>query len=137
MEFPAPVHFYYGNMVNRSNQAHPDSKVYGANMGPTWVMPAPDGPHVGPINLAVGAVLNTQAAFLSNGFEYIVGECSHGMRHGGGIFIQLSVAICTYVQANQLLAVVSKTQMSWFCLWQHKLVGEISAYMGYPAPVYI
>ena len=26
----------------------PDSKVHGANMGPTWVLSAPDGPHVGP-----------------------------------------------------------------------------------------
>ena len=31
----------------------PDSKVYGANMGPTWVLSAPDGPHVGPMNLAI------------------------------------------------------------------------------------
>ena len=26
----------------------PDSKVHGANMGPTWVLSAPDGPHVSP-----------------------------------------------------------------------------------------
>ena len=32
---------------------NPDSKVHGANMGPTWVLSAPDGPHVGPMNLAV------------------------------------------------------------------------------------
>ena len=31
----------------------PDSKVCGANMGPTWVLSAPDGPHVGPMNLAI------------------------------------------------------------------------------------
>ena len=31
----------------------PDSKVHGANMGPTWVLAAPDGPHVGPMNLAI------------------------------------------------------------------------------------
>ena len=31
----------------------PDSKIHGANMGPTWVLPAPDGPHVGPMNLAI------------------------------------------------------------------------------------
>ena len=31
----------------------PDSKVHGANMGPTWVMSAPGGPHVGPMNLAI------------------------------------------------------------------------------------
>ena len=34
-------------------QAIPDSKVHGANMGPTWVLSAPDGPHVGPMNLAI------------------------------------------------------------------------------------
>ena len=33
----------------------PDSKVHGANMGPTWALLAPDGPHVGPINLAIWA----------------------------------------------------------------------------------
>ena len=31
----------------------PDSKVHGANMRPTWVLSAPDGPHVGPMNLAI------------------------------------------------------------------------------------
>ena len=31
----------------------PDSKVHGANMGPTWILSAPDGPHVGPVNLAI------------------------------------------------------------------------------------
>ena len=31
----------------------PDNTVHGANMGPTWVFPAPGGPHVGPMNLAI------------------------------------------------------------------------------------
>ena len=35
----------------------PDSNVHGANMGPTWVLSAPDGPHVGPMNLAIRIVL--------------------------------------------------------------------------------
>ena len=30
----------------------PDNKVHGANMGPTWVLSAPDKPLVGPMNLA-------------------------------------------------------------------------------------
>ena len=34
----------------------PDSKVDEAGMGPTWVMLAPDGPHVGPMNLAISKV---------------------------------------------------------------------------------
>ena len=32
---------------------YPDSKGHGANMGPTWVLSAPDGPHVSPWNLAI------------------------------------------------------------------------------------
>ena len=34
------------------SDAHPDSKVHGANMGPTWVLSAPYGPHVDPMNFA-------------------------------------------------------------------------------------
>ena len=37
---------------NRS-QNTPDSKVQGTNMGPTRGLSAPDGPHVGPMNLAI------------------------------------------------------------------------------------
>ena len=31
----------------------PDNIVHGANMGPIWVLSAPDGPHVGPMNFAI------------------------------------------------------------------------------------
>ena len=31
-------------------------KVHDASMGPTWVLSAPDGPHVGPMNLAIRAI---------------------------------------------------------------------------------
>ena len=31
----------------------PCSKVHGTNTGPTWVLSAPDGPHIGPMNLAI------------------------------------------------------------------------------------
>ena len=34
-----------------------DSRVHGANMGPTWVLSAPDEPHVSPMNLAIRARL--------------------------------------------------------------------------------
>ena len=34
-------------------QHYPDSKVHGVNMGTTWVLSAPDGPHVRPMNLAI------------------------------------------------------------------------------------
>ena len=32
---------------------YPDNKVYGANMGPTWVLSAPGGPHVGHMNIVI------------------------------------------------------------------------------------
>ena len=35
----------------------PDSKVYGANMGPIWGRQDPGGPHVGPWNLLSGYVI--------------------------------------------------------------------------------
>ena len=37
----------------RNNLLNPDSKIHGTNMGPTWILSAPDGPHVGPMNLAI------------------------------------------------------------------------------------
>ena len=39
--------------ILHSSWAGPDSKVHGANMGPTWVLSAPDVPHVGSMNLAI------------------------------------------------------------------------------------
>ena len=36
----------------------PDSKVHGANIWPTWVLLAPVGPHVGPMNLAIRGVFS-------------------------------------------------------------------------------
>ena len=36
-----------------------NSKDHGANMGPTWVLSAPDGPHVGPMNLAIWGVMSS------------------------------------------------------------------------------
>ena len=34
-------------------QSVPDNKVHGANMGPIWVLSAPDVPHVGPMKLVI------------------------------------------------------------------------------------
>ena len=36
---------------------HPDSKVHGANMGPTWVLSASDGPMLAPWTLLSGHIL--------------------------------------------------------------------------------
>ena len=41
------------NRITHTSLNTPDSKVHGANMGPTWVLSTPDGPHVGPTNLTI------------------------------------------------------------------------------------
>ena len=38
---------------------YPDNEVPAANMGPTWVLSAPDGPHVGPRNHGIRVALHT------------------------------------------------------------------------------
>ena len=43
----------YGCWMVIERGKYPDGKVHGASMGPTWVLSAPDGPHVGPINLPI------------------------------------------------------------------------------------
>ena len=57
-EFPHAANCFLtigDTLLNQAGVNHydPDSKVHGANTGPTWVLSAPDGPHVGPMNLAI------------------------------------------------------------------------------------
>ena len=48
------IHFMLTMLYLARNS--PVSKVHGANMGPTWVLSAPDWPHVCPMNLAIRVV---------------------------------------------------------------------------------
>ena len=49
----APKFLFFYHISTASS--HPDNKVHGAIMGPTWGLSAPDGRHVGPMNLAIRA----------------------------------------------------------------------------------
>ena len=49
------------------DKGSPESKVHGANIGPTWVLPAPDGPHVGLMNRAIRECLIQCYYFLNIG----------------------------------------------------------------------
>ena len=42
-----------GFIRTKETEIIPNSKVYGTNMGPIWVLSAPNGPHVGPMNFAI------------------------------------------------------------------------------------
>ena len=46
------------NIILYADIALPDNKFHGANMGPTWVLSASDGSHVGPMNLAIRVCLS-------------------------------------------------------------------------------
>ena len=48
-----PINQLNPALINVPGTYIPDSKVHGANMEPIWVLSAPDGPHVGPMNLAI------------------------------------------------------------------------------------
>ena len=54
-------HYFVESTINFDKKLAPDSRIHGANMGPTWVLSAPGGPHVGPMNLAIRGLLLTTA----------------------------------------------------------------------------
>ena len=63
----------------------PDSKVRGANMGPTWLLSVPDGPHVGPMNFAIRGItqqVHTYPAVLGMLSVYSVGEVIREIGNG-------------------------------------------------------
>ena len=59
----------------------PDSKIPGANMGPIWVLSAPDGSHVGPRNLAIRVAVCRQAisnlAYTAVYIHSFLPHCGH------------------------------------------------------------
>ena len=61
---------FWDSSLNLWSSSHchdfPDSKVHGANMGPTWALSAPCGPHVGPINLAIRDSLSRHGRHQAN-----------------------------------------------------------------------
>ena len=54
---PIKVYYLYDSDHKPYGANNPDSKVRVANMGPTWVLAAPGGSHVGPMNLAIREIL--------------------------------------------------------------------------------
>ena len=48
------IYANYGSLsFTKGIMTFPNSKVHGPNLGPTWVLSAPDEPHAGPMNLAI------------------------------------------------------------------------------------
>ena len=57
----------------------PDSKVHVVHMGPTWVLSAPDGPHVGSMNHAIRVLLSDTEDFLTHLYDTATLAISYGL----------------------------------------------------------
>ena len=89
----------------------PDSKVHGVNMGPTWVLSAQDGPHVGPMNLAIGGSFRIEEiSYASLDNALISGSLCSGVRMCGYpslntvIYIVLCFKFCSICNANMIFS---------------------------------
>ena len=73
---------------------NPESKIHGANMGPTWVLLAPDEPQVGPMNL--DALLSRKSRHQSSKFyhrwETRVTECGRSKWYVSGDWISVRMS---------------------------------------------
>ena len=107
-------------------KTYPDSKVHGANMGPTWVLSAPDGPHDGPMNLAIRVQIQCRFQNWMRLFYYIeikavidvyflfeTGKkslCVHKLFSYFSIFIAyITTAICFFEMIDQIPMVLLYT----------------------------
>ena len=70
-------YFSFNKCVREALSKPPDSKVHVANMGPTWVLSPPNGPHVGPINLAIRVM-----CLYSNGIHLYCRHETYSRRKG-------------------------------------------------------
>ena len=61
-----------GSLIHKAAQWDsidtPDSKVHGANMGPTWGRQDPGGPRVGPMNIAIWDISGLGHTKMLDGF---------------------------------------------------------------------
>ena len=62
------IHVYFQKIIICADTTVSDNKVHGSNMGPTWVLLAPDWPHFGPMNLACRGVYPKNTAMKHNGY---------------------------------------------------------------------
>ena len=87
-------------------QSIPDSKVHGDNMGPTWVLSAPDGSHVGPMDLAI-----------RDYFDWNIGisDCPDKFVHSqSSAFFQVSSRLITLLHSISMVIAYQS-----FVLFQH------------------
>ena len=80
---------WYVCVLDSISCVNPDSKVHGANMGPTWVLSAPDGPHVDPMYLVIREITLSLSNYAGSirriaGVEWIKITYSYEQKTRGG-----------------------------------------------------
>ena len=97
------------------DQRYPDSKVHGANMGPTWVLSAQDGPHVSPMNLAIRVavvlMLKNKQVLSFRGMGLVFGVGCLGVNCPRAFFYELSFTLAVPQYSIKLRPSVQMT--SW------------------------
>ena len=98
---------YYGTLSFQVSPL-PDNKVHGASIGPTWVLSAPDRPHVGPMILAIRAM-------------YVSSWLSANVPTPGSTTPSADT-VCSY-RATQILSefvlALRDIESSWLSWWYH------------------
>ena len=88
----------FGTESIKPEDISPDNKVHWANMGPIWVLSAPDGSHVGPMNLSIRVSLMVMG--MPHGistwcsFGHAVGKCRHILRDINNYCVDLTCLKC-------------------------------------------
>ena len=112
-------------MLYSQHNLFPDSKGHWANMGTTWVLLAPDGPHVGPMNLAI-RVVNHRGAWSRT--LYISKErtmycAATNLGHAGLLLLQyiprnihtVFALLCFVVVIHWLIFPYPSDLLHWHC----------------------
>ena len=85
------------------DRSYPDTKVHGDIMGPTWVLSAPGGPHIGPMNLAIRVAI-TWAGVDLKGTSVLY----HSLRATSKeVLVKLVRNVCSEITLLRLLLYIS------------------------------
>ena len=74
LDYPTELRMLRVTYSTEPQSIFPDSKVHGANMGPTWERQDPCWPHVGPMNFAIWVKLTKNYNSSHEQFECIIYE---------------------------------------------------------------
>ena len=113
------------NILTSATERPPDSKVHGANMGPTWVLSAPDGPHDGLMNLAIkGPWSLLSFKPISHSWKY-----TYFSNMSFSCFIQYCVMLDHVIVALHWLYLMNPQTILTKGLWADSLILQISNFL--------